>query len=123
MIWWDRREDADAGRRVARGHSWSMRDFKRLHVWQRAHAAAVTIHDRARGVSGRDFVTLRSQLTRAADSIATNLVEGCGSASQREFARYLDIAIKSANETEYHLIVAADRGALDASDAALLAPR
>ena len=54
------------------------------------------------------------QLARAAESIATNIVEGCGAASQKEFARYLDISIKSANETEHHLLTARDRGALPA---------
>ena len=97
-----------------------MRDFKQLQVWRRAHAMAVANHELLRGVTGREFVSLKSQLGRAADSIATNIVEGCGAASQREFARYLDIAIKSANETEYHLIAAADRGAVDAGEATVL---
>ena len=38
----------------------------------------------------------------------SQIVEGCGAASNKEFARYLDISIKSANETEYHLLVARD---------------
>jgi four helix bundle protein len=97
-----------------------MRDFKKLQVWRRAHAMSVAIHEMVRRMSGRDLMSLKSQLVRAADSIPTNIVEGCGAASQRDFARYLDIAIKSANETEYHLIAAADRGAVDAGEAALL---
>lgn len=97
-----------------------MRDFKQLQVWRRAHAMAVAIHEMLRGVSAREFASLKSQLGRAADSIASNIVEGCGAASQRDFARYLDIAIKSANETEYHLIAATDRGAVDAAEAAML---
>ncbi len=81
---------------------------------------AIAIHELLRGVSARDFVSLKSQLSRAADSVPTNIVEGCGAASQRDFARYLDIAIKSANETEYHLISAADRGAVDSGESATL---
>jgi len=61
---------------------------------------------------GRDFATLRSQLTRAADSIAATIVEGCGAESPREFARFLDMSIKSASETEYHLLSARDRRVL-----------
>jgi four helix bundle protein len=45
---------------------------------------------------------------RAADSIGTNIAEGCGSESNREFARFLDMSIKSASETENHLISARD---------------
>ena len=45
-------------------------------------------------------------------SIAANIVEGRGQESQKEFARYLKIAINSASETEYHLITARDIGAI-----------
>lgn len=55
---------------------------------------------------------MKSQLIRAAESIATNIVEGCGAESQPEFARYLDISIKSASELEYHLLLARDNGVL-----------
>ncbi len=66
----------------------------------------------ARGLRGNEFAALRSQLTRAADSVAATIVEGCGAASAREFARFLDMSIKSASETEYHLLSARDRRAL-----------
>ena len=65
----------------------------------------------ARGLRGNEFAALRSQLTRAADSVAATIVEGCGAASAREFARFLDMSIKSASETEYHLLSARDRRA------------
>jgi four helix bundle protein len=44
----------------------------------------------------------------AAESIAFNIVEGCGSATSKEFARFLDISIKSACEVEYQLQLARD---------------
>src|SRR5689334_8314769 len=48
-------------------------------------------------------------LARArATSIAANIAEGCGESSNREFARFLDTSIKSANETERHRISARD---------------
>jgi len=40
------------------------------------------------------------------------MVEGSGAATAREFARFLDMSIKSAAETEYHLLSARDRRAL-----------
>lgn len=89
-----------------------MRDFHKLDMWRRTHALAMAVHDIARGLRGSDFATLRSQLTRAADSIAANIVEGASAASAREFARFLDISIKSASETEYHLLSARDRQVL-----------
>jgi four helix bundle protein len=89
-----------------------MRDYHRLEIWSRAHSAAITIHDVVRRMRGNHFASLRSQLTRAADSIAATIVEGCGASTAREFARFLDMSIKSASETEYHLLSAKDRGAL-----------
>jgi four helix bundle protein len=89
-----------------------MRDYHRLEIWRRAHALAIAIHDMARGLRGNEFSGLRSQLTRAADSVAATIVEGCGAASARDFARFLDMSIRSASETEYHLLSARDRRAL-----------
>jgi len=89
-----------------------VRDYHRLEIWRRAHALAIAIHEVARGLRGNELAGLRSQLTRAADSVAANIVEGCGAASVREFARFLDMSIKSASETEYHLLSARDRRAL-----------
>ncbi|MFI5229111.1 MAG: four helix bundle protein [Gemmatimonadales bacterium] len=85
-----------------------MQDFKNIKAWQRAHALSIALHELARRFAAAGHAGFRAQLTRAADSIATNIVEGCGSSTQKEFARYLDIAIKSANETEHHLLVAHD---------------
>jgi four helix bundle protein len=44
----------------------------------------------------------------AAESIVFNIVEGCGSATPKEFARFLDISIKSTCELEYQLQLATD---------------
>jgi four helix bundle protein len=93
-----------------------MQEFKRLFVWRKAHALSLAVHLAVGTFPRVGFGQLRSQLTRAADSIAANIVEGCGSTSQREFARFLAIAIKSASESEYHLLAAYHRGALTAPD-------
>ena len=49
-------------------------------------------------------------MTSAAESIATNIVEGCGAATPKEFARFIDISIKSASEVDYQLQLAKDNG-------------
>jgi four helix bundle protein len=46
--------------------------------------------------------------------MAFNIVEGCGAATQKEFARFLEITIKSACELEYQLSLAKDYGVLPA---------
>ena len=58
----------------------------------------------------RDPAGRKGQLARAADSIPSNIAEGCGAASQRDFARYLDAAIKSSTETERQLLAVHKRG-------------
>jgi four helix bundle protein len=53
-------------------------------------------------------------MVNAAESIAFNIVEGCGSASAKEFGRFLDISIKSACELEYQLQLTTDSSLLSA---------
>ena len=85
-----------------------MRDFRKIKAWQRAHALSIAIHTLSRGFSRKGYSHLRSQLNRAAESIPTNIVEGCGARTNKDFARFLGISIDSANETEYHLLAAHD---------------
>ncbi len=55
-------------------------------------------------------------MTRASESIAFNIVEGCGTRTAADFARFLDISIKSAFELEYQLKLSKDYGVLPATD-------
>ena len=90
-----------------------MQDFKKLLVWRKAHALALNA-DRLTGPIRRpDRLTLRSQILRAAMSIPANIVEGRAKRSEKEFARFLKIALSSSTELEYHLIVAKDLRAID----------
>jgi len=92
-------------------------DFKKLHVWRKAHALAVRTHRVATGMRRSQDQSLRGQIIRAAMSIPANIVEGRRQESEREFARFLRIALNSGCELEYHLILARDIGAMSPSDA------
>lgn len=72
-------------------------------MWQRASGLGLQIDRIVRRWPRPGSASLKAQLSRAADSIGTNIAEGCGAATQREFARFLDIAIKSTTETEHHV--------------------
>lgn len=98
----------------------SVADFKKSLVWEKAHALMVQTHHVAQAIRKSYDKSLRSQMNRAAESIATNIVEGKGKSSDAEFARFLRIALGSAYELEYHLIAARDIGAISDTDSASL---
>jgi four helix bundle protein len=87
-----------------------MRDFHGLVVWQKAHALTLTVYRLTKSFPPDERFGLTSQLRRAASSIAANLAEGCGRGGEAEFARFAQIAMGSAAETEYHLLLAKDLG-------------
>jgi four helix bundle protein len=93
-----------------------MGDFAKLHVWRKAHALALNVHAVAIRIRGSNYVSLRSQMIRAAMSIPANIVEGRGQKSERDFARFLGYALNSSSELEYHLVVARDIRAITLND-------
>ena len=92
-----------------------MRDFRRIRAWQRAHALSIALNRLARGFGRKGNAKLRAQLISSVHSIATNIVEGCAAVTHKEFGRFLDISIKSANETEYHLLTSRDLDLISAA--------
>ena len=97
-----------------------MTDFKKLKVWQKAHALALDVHRVAGEIRGTKHASLRSQMIRAAMSVPTNIVEGCSQQSTREFSRFLRISLNSTSELEYHLLAARDLEVIRASDSLTL---
>ena|SRR5687768_15551400 len=85
-----------------------MQDYRRLRVWKHANDLAVGTRKTTRTFPRTGYRELRDQIIRAAESIPFNIAEGCGAATQKEFARYLDIAIKSSCELESQLKLAKD---------------
>lgn len=83
-----------------------MQDFRRLKVYQRSEDLAVEVRKVADAFPPVGYGSLKDQIKRAAESIPFNIAEGCGSRTQKEFARFLDVAIKSANELEAQLRLA-----------------
>jgi four helix bundle protein len=94
--------------RASRAVLHAMQDFRHIKAWQRAHALAIALHKRTRNFSRLGYSRLRAQLTAAADSVGDTIMEGAGAATVKEFARFLDMSIKSANEVEGHLLKARD---------------
>jgi four helix bundle protein len=66
---------------------------------------------------------LTSQLRRCSSSIPANIAEGCGRNGEAEFARFCSIAMGSASELEYHLLLAKDLTLIKPEDHTPLAER
>lgn len=93
-----------------------MSDFRKLKVWQKAHAMALHSHSTARRIRGQEHVSLRSQIVRSAMSVPANIVEGRSQKGDAAFARYLRISIGSTAELEYHLLIARDIGVISKTE-------
>ena len=85
-----------------------MADFRKLRVWQAARELAIHADRVASRMRGVRSASLRDQLTRAAMSVPTNIVEGSAHESPREFARFLQYALASVSELEGHVQLARD---------------
>lgn len=100
-----------------------MYPFRKLAVWRRAHALALQVHEvTERNYHGR-YWSLIDQMRRAATSVASNIAEGSGQATSPQFARYLTIALGSARELDYQVLLARDLGVLTPSDCVRLDAR
>lgn len=87
-----------------------MKDFRDLKVWDKAHALTLSVYRLTGGFPASEVYGLSSQMRRSAASIPANIAEGCGRDGDKELARYLQIAMGSASELEYHLLLAKDLG-------------
>jgi four helix bundle protein len=83
-------------------------DFKNLKVWVKAHQLTLIVYRTTIAFPKEEIYGLTSQLRRAASSIGADIAEGCGRRSDGEMRRFLQIARRSANELEYHLLLARD---------------
>lgn len=91
-----------------------MQDFKLLRVWQKAHRLTLETYEASRTFPTGELYGLTSQLRRACMSVPANIAEGCGRRGDRDFARFLQIAMGSACEAEYFLLLARDLRMLEA---------
>jgi four helix bundle protein len=87
-----------------------MRDFRKLQVWEKAHQMTLAVYKVTARFPRAEVYGLVSQMRRAAVSIPANIAEGCGREGGAELGRYLKIAMGSASELEYELLLAHELG-------------
>lgn len=98
-----------------------MRDYRHLLAWQRAHQLVLDVYRLTQGFPKSESFGLVSQLRRSAVSIPSNIAEGAGRRSTKDFRRFLSVAAGSASELQYQLELSRDLGYIEGSSDPVLA--
>jgi four helix bundle protein len=93
-----------------------MRNYRDLQVWSKAHNLTLELYRISRGFPREEMFGVTSQLRRAAVSVGANRAEGCGRRTSTELARFVRIAMGSASELDYHLLLCRDLGFMKEDD-------
>ena len=89
-----------------------MQDFRKLDVFQRGLGLTSAVYRATRSFPKSETYALSSQMRRAAASIPSNVAEGCSRRASAELARFLEIALGSANELEAQTLLVGELGYL-----------
>lgn len=89
-----------------------MHRFKELEIWKKSRKFCSEIYNITADFPAEEKFGLTNQLRRASVSIPSNIAEGSSRNSQKDFSRFLEIAIGSAYEIETQLLIATDLGFL-----------
>jgi four helix bundle protein len=93
-----------------------LRDFKALKVWGKAHQLTLLVYKATSRFPREELYGLTSQVRRSAASIPANIAEGCGRHGGADLVRFFHIAMGSASELEYHLLLARDLTLLEKTE-------
>jgi four helix bundle protein len=85
-----------------------MKDFRELKVWEKAHQLTLSCYEATGTFPKQEMFGLVSQIRRSSSSVPANIAEGCGRRGDGEFHRFLQVAMGSASELEYHLLLSRD---------------
>lgn len=89
-----------------------MDNFRNLIVWKKAVNLATQIYKKTAGFPKYELYGLTSQIRRSAVSISSNIAEGAGRRSKKEFSHFLSISYGSACELETQILIARNLGFL-----------
>lgn len=93
-----------------------MKDFKKQKVWEKSHSLTRAIYRASNNFPKDEMYGLTSRIRRASAPIPANIAEGCGRHGDAEFGRFPCIAMGSAGELKYHLLLGRDLGFLNDPD-------
>jgi len=89
-----------------------MKDFRKLQVWDKAHKLVLEVYQLSASFPRSELYGLTNQLRRSVASIPENIAEGYGKDTQAVLKHFQSIAMGSASELEYELLLAHDLGYL-----------
>lgn len=93
-----------------------MHNFKELTIWKNSKEYCVEIYTITKLFPSEERFGLVSQINRSAVSIPSNITEGSSRNSQKEFSRFIQIALGSSFELETQLMISYDLGFIKKSD-------
>ncbi len=93
-----------------------MKDFRKLTVWEKSHHLTLEIYQATQKFPADEKYGLISQIRRSCASIPTNIAEGCGRGSDADLRRFLHIAMGSASELEYQLLLSRELNFIEITD-------
>jgi four helix bundle protein len=82
-----------------------MHKYKELKVWQKAMDLAEAIYEVTKGFPSEEKYGVTSQLRRCAISIPSNIAEGAGRNTNKDFNRFLDVSVGSLFELETQVLL------------------
>ena len=94
-----------------------MKDYRKIQAWQRSHPLTVEIYRLTKLFPKEEMFGLTSQMQRAASSIPANIAEGAGRDGAAELKRFLTIALGSASELDYFVLLSSELGYIGQAEA------
>ncbi|MFY8186630.1 MAG: four helix bundle protein [Flavobacterium sp.] len=93
-----------------------MNYFKELKVWQKAIELVTNTYLKTQNFPKEEVFGLTAQIRRCAVSIPSNIAEGCGRNTDKDFNNFLGISLGSAFEFETQLIICKNLNFIQQSD-------
>jgi four helix bundle protein len=87
-----------------------MRNFKELKIWQKGFQIAINCFKITSSFPLQEKYGLSSQITRAGVSIPSNVAEGSSRNSDKDYNRFIEIALGSCFEAETQLLISKELG-------------
>ncbi|MEM7575081.1 MAG: four helix bundle protein [Bacteroidota bacterium] len=89
--------------------TFSTHNFEKLKIWKNAFEIADQVYDQVGSWPKHELYNLSQQTTRSASSVPANIAEGSAKSSDKDFKRFLEIALGSCYELQTHLMLAQRR--------------